>query len=172
MIEVQNPEAPGKITPHPQQPSPPETENTGPKMESPGMEAANKKNSLEIERKSSSESEKERGHEEAREEEEYKLISKYKKMRGGRRKQRTEAQYAEPVQILKQNVETAIKADNQLIMKGQFGGRKLHLIPKLMEKLSNKVGQMWPKAFTNPIPSKNLKLFVIHFQTKIANQYR
>lgn len=124
-------------------PSPPKTENIDQTPNStdktPKIE---KEDSLEINREFSSESEKRKKMEEQqarREEENDILITRYKKMKGGRRKHRSEAEYSGDVDILKEKIQTAIKADNQCIMNGEFGGHKLNLLPTLAEKLSNKV---------------------------------
>lgn len=69
--------------------------------------------------------------------EEHAVIKRFKRMKANRRKKRTPEEYRETVMTLQERLAAAIKADRERVMEGKFGGEKLKLMPKLVEKLAN-----------------------------------
>lgn len=92
-------------------------------------------------------------------------------MKASRRKKRTPEDYRETVMTLQERLTAAIKADRERVMEGKFGGEKLKLMPKLVEKLANRtlctqflnmsgldlLGQMVYKFPNGEYPSANTR---------------
>lgn len=65
------------------------------------------------------------------------VIRRFRKMKATKRKKRIPEDYRDTVITLQERLTAAIKADRECVMQGKFGGEKLKLMPKLVEKLSN-----------------------------------
>lgn len=67
------------------------------------------------------------------------FLTKYSRMKVKKGKKKTREDYADIVMTLKDRLSAAIKADRERVMQGKFGGEKLKLMPKLVEKLGNRL---------------------------------
>jgi transcription factor SPN1 len=109
------------------------------------------------------------------------VIERFKRMRANKKKNKKREDYLETVITLKERLTAAIKADKERIMQGKFGGEKLKLMPKLVEKLGNQtlcsqfldmdgldlMGQMIYKFPNGEYPSANTRNRVLKMVKKM-----
>jgi transcription factor SPN1 len=98
-------------------------------------------------------------------------LSRYARMKVTKAKKKTREDYQDIVITLKERLSAAIKADRERVMQGKFSAEKLKLIPKLIEKLGNKMlslkfldmqgldllGEMIYKFPNGEFPSANMR---------------
>ena len=109
------------------------------------------------------------------------VISRFRKMKASRKRNRKPEDYLETVITLKERLTAAIKSDRERVMQGKFGGEKLKLMPKLIEKLGNRtlcsqfldmngldlMGQMLYKFPNGEYPSANTRNRVLKIIKKM-----
>ena len=109
------------------------------------------------------------------------VIARFRKMKASRKRNRKPEDYLETVLTLKERLVAAIKSDKEKVMQGKFGGEKLKLMPKLIEKLGNRtlcrqfldmggldlMGQMLYKFPNGEYPSANTRNRVLKMVKKM-----